>query len=61
MKNIILQTFSNPNNTMIARMFATMPKGVRFIDGDHANFKFEYTIAEQQVHDWLDAVVEETA
>jgi hypothetical protein len=55
----ILQAFSNPNNNMIARMFATMPEGVRFINGDYASFKFEYDIEQEKVHDWLDAVVEE--
>lgn len=59
--NIIIQHFSNPNNRMIAHMFETMPKGVKFIYGDYANYKFEYSIPAEQVHDWLDSVLEETA
>tara|TARA_R100000734_G_scaffold5879_1_gene5079 strand:+ start:1235 stop:1420 length:186 start_codon:yes stop_codon:yes gene_type:complete len=55
--NTISQHFSDPNNRMIAHMFATMPKGVKFIYGDYANYKFEYSIPEEQVHDWLDAVL----
>jgi len=58
---IISQTFSNPNNTVIARMFETMPNGVRFTQADATNFQFEYTIPVEQVHDWLDKVLEETA